>query len=132
MAIYNLQYDFGATPIGGRFLAHTHRDRIARAFIAADLHAGTTQLVRPTMTQSAYLARVNVTYAWWAFRRQAERPAIERGDIPLVPTGITKPNGGMLPASITGHVADSEVISFVRSVGINRVLEAAVAVEAAQ
>ena len=67
--------------------------------------------------------------AWSALR--SPNSAIERGDIPLVPAGI-KPNGGTLPASITGHVADSEVISFVRSVGVNRVLEAAVMVEAAQ
>ena len=44
-----------------------------------------------------------------------------------------KTNGGaLLPASITGRLPDSDLIDFVRSVGVNRVLEAAVTVEAAQ
>jgi hypothetical protein len=123
-----------ATPIPaftGRFLAFNRKSPVVRAFYAADLHSGAKQLVKPTMVQSAFLAGVNRAYAHWAANRQAERADIERGLIPLVPSG-SKLNGTMLPASITGHIADSDVIDFVRSVGVNRVLEAAVAVEAAQ
>jgi hypothetical protein len=52
------------TSVTGRFMAHTHRSIVARAFMAADLHLGVTQLVAPTVTQSAHIARVNLTY--WA------------------------------------------------------------------
>ena len=124
-----------ATPVStlcGRFLAHNQKSRVVRAFYAADLHSGGTLLVKPTMLQAAFIARVSPAYAWAAEKRMAERFEIEFGYVPLVPPSVSKANGNTLPASITGHVADSDVIAFVRSVGINRVLEAAVAVEAAQ
>jgi hypothetical protein len=123
-----------ATPVPtlcGRFLAHNQKSRIIRAFYAADLHRGTKLLTKPTMLQAAFIARVSPAYAWAAEKRMAERFEIEFGYVPLVPPG-SKPNGNMLPASITGHLADSDVIAFVRSVGVNRIIEAAVAVEAAQ
>ena len=122
-----------AAPISGNFLAHNHFDRIGRAFIAADLYLGATQLIKPTVTQTALLAGVNRNYAHCAIKRQAERAEIEAGLIPLVPAPpVSKANGSTLPASITGQMPDSDLIDFVRSVGVNRVLEAAVAVEAAQ
>ena len=124
-----------ATPIpalSGRFLAFNRKSRVVRAFLAADLHSGAKRLVKPTMVQSAFLAGVNRAYAHWAANRQAERSEIEAGLIPLVPPSVSKLNGTLLPASITGFVSDSDVVDFVRSVGINRVLEAAVTVEAAQ
>jgi hypothetical protein len=116
----------------GRFLAHNQQSRVIRAFYAVDLHTGGTLLTKPTMLQAAFIARVSPAYAWAAEKRMAERNEIEGGYVPLVPPSVSKANGNMLPASITGHLADSEVIAFVRSVGIDRVLEAAVAVEAAQ
>jgi hypothetical protein len=116
----------------GRYLAHNQESRVVRAFLAADLHSGAKQLVKPTMVQSAFLAGVNRAYAHWAAKRLAKRAEIEAGLIPLVPPSVLKANGTMLPASITGFVTDSDVFDFVRSVGINRVLDAAVAVEAAQ
>ena len=124
-----------ATPVPtlcGRFLAHNQKSRVVRAFYAADLHRGAKLLTKPTMLQAAFIARVSPAYAWAAEKRMAERNEIEGGYVPLVPPSVSKANGNMLPASITGHLADSEVIAFVRSVGIDRVLEAAVAVEAAQ
>ena len=123
-----------ATPIpalSGRFLAFNRKSRVVRAFLAADLHSGAKRLVKPTMVQSAFLAGVNRAYAHWAAKRLAERAEIEAGLIPLVPPSVSGANGAMLPASITGYFADSDVVDFVRSVGVNRVLEAAVAVEAA-
>jgi hypothetical protein len=116
----------------GRFLALNRESRVVRAFYAAELHSGAKQLVKPTMVQSAFLAGVNRAYVHWAVKRQAERGEILAGLIPLVPPSVSKANGTMLPASITGYVPDSDVVDFVRSVGVNRVLEAAVAVEAAQ
>ncbi len=93
-----------AIPISGRYLAHTHSDAVERAFLAADLHLGTRQLVLPTMTQAASLARVNVTYAWWAAKRLEERRAIEAGLIPLVPPHATAPKVKALPASLDAPV----------------------------
>ena len=122
-----------AVPIAGRFLAHNRHNRVVRAFIAADLHAGIKRLIRPTLVQSALLAGVNRTYAFWADKRRAERAEIEAGLIPLVPaSSVPKANGSTLPMSITVQIPDCDLIDFVRTVGVNRVLEAAVAVEAAQ
>jgi hypothetical protein len=36
--------------VTGRYLAHNRLSRIARAFVAAELHAGAKQLVKPTLT----------------------------------------------------------------------------------
>jgi hypothetical protein len=121
----------GPAAITGRYLSHNGESRVVRAFLAADLHSGAKQLVKPTMLQSAFLAGVNRTYAHWATKRQAERFEIEAGLVPLVPPPVSKANGSMLPMSITG-MPDAELIDFVKSIGINRVLNAACAVEAAQ
>jgi len=85
----------------------------------------------PTMLQSAYLARVNVTYAWWAFKRQAERAAIEAGLIPLVPSERAKANGTSLavpPAPAPG-IGDMDLIHIAKHVGTDRMLAAAMAAE---
>ena len=71
-----------ATPVSGRYLAHNHLSDVAHAFMAAELTLGVTFLTDPTLTQSARLARVNPTYAWWAKARFAEREAIEFGIYP--------------------------------------------------
>jgi len=134
MAHYQVR-ELAAMPVPaltGRFLAHNQQSRVVRAFLAADLHSGTKQPVKLTMVQAAYLARVSPAYAWAAEKRMEERPAIEAGYVPLVPAGAARTNGNMLPMSITGLMPDSDLIDFVRRVGVNRVLEAAVAVEAAQ
>jgi hypothetical protein len=123
-----------AAPISGRYLAHNRFDRIGRAFIAADLYSGTMRFIKPTVTQAVFLAGVNRAYVHWAIKRQAERAEIEADLIPLVPAPalVPKANGSMLLASITGQLPDADLIDFVRSVGVNRALEAAVAVETAQ
>jgi hypothetical protein len=101
MAIYHLPdgpVNATSIPISGRFLAHTHSSPIERAFIAVDLYSGERQLVLPTMTQAARLARINVTYAWWAAKRLEERAAIEAGMIPLVPPHLAvEPDTRALP-----------------------------------
>jgi hypothetical protein len=119
--------------ITGRFLAHNRKNRIERAFLAADLHTGARVLVDPTISQSAMLAGVNRTYAWWAVQRQAERDEIEAGLIPVLPANqITHAAIGnnSLPAPAI-EIPDCELIEFVHSVGVDRVLDAAVLAEAA-
>jgi hypothetical protein len=120
-------------PITGRFLAHNRLSRVSRAFIAADLHSGDKALTKPTMLQAALLARVNSAYAWWAEKRQAERPAILRGEIPLVPPHSLAPrtNGNgtsLLPAEIPDHA----LVDLVRRIGVSKLLDIAVMAEAAE
>ena len=107
-------------PVTGRYLAHARLSRVERAFLASDLISGDKRLVRPTIRQAATLVGVNATYAWWAGKQQDNRFDIENGYLPLV------------PARVKALVSDPEIVDFVRSVGIERVLEAACAVEAAQ
>ena len=117
----------------GRFLAHNRAGLVTRAFVAADLYSGAKALTKPTMTQSAFLARVSDTYGWWALKRMAERAEIEAGLIPLVPPAHAKPNGSNgAPLVTVVDVADAELVEFVRSLGVERVLQAACLVEAAQ
>jgi len=118
----------------GRFLAHNQGSRAVRAFYAADLHLGVKPLTKPTMVQSALLARVSTTYGWWAEKRWEERWQIEAGLIPLVPAAAARANGNSTLQPVVPDVGidDATVVSFVRNVGVARILEAAVAVEAAQ
>jgi hypothetical protein len=127
-------YGINSIPVTGGFLAHNGLNPVGRAFLAADLHAGVKALPDPTMTQSAYLARVNVTYAWWAHKRQAERAAIEAGLVPLLPARpvVLKTNGNMLAVQQSTTIADSELIDIARYVGSDRMLAAAMVAEAAQ
>jgi hypothetical protein len=115
----------------GRYLAHCRYDPVGRAFLAADLHSGALQLTRPTMVQAAQLARINVTYAWWAAKRQTERGAIKAGLMPLVPArhSVTSGKTVLLPPV---EINDTALVDFIRGIGLERVLDAAVVVEAAQ
>jgi hypothetical protein len=77
---------------------------------------------------------VNRTYVHWAIKRQAERTQIEAGLVPLVPPPARRilreaPDDIPVPAIA---IPDVELIDFVRSVGVDRVLNAAVMAEAAQ
>jgi hypothetical protein len=121
-------------PITGRFLAHNRKNRIERAFLAADLHTGAKGLVEPTVSQSALLTDVNRTYAWWAVKRQAERTQIEAGLVPLIPASSVAhaANGNNGLPALAIEIPDFELIEFVCSVGVDRVLDAAVVAEAAE
>jgi hypothetical protein len=112
-----------STSVRGRFLAHNHYDRIARAFLGADLVSGKCRLISPTIVQAAGLCGVNRTYVHFALKRGANRREIENGLIPLMPRPVRE--------SITG-IDDRELLEVVRLVGVERVLNAAAAVEAAQ
>jgi hypothetical protein len=117
-------------PITGQFLAHNRDSQVVRAFYAEDLHSGAKRLVEPMMTQAAYLARVNVTYAWWAHKRQAERAAIEAGFVPLVPSRLVAPaTNGHLPA--VSEIDDSTLFNIIAVKGVDRVLSVAAEVERA-
>jgi hypothetical protein len=130
---YNLplpDYTVKPTAISGQFLARNRYDAVAHAFFARDLYTGAKELTKPTMLQAAYLARVNVTYAWWAFKRQAERAAIEAGVIPLVPPQLAKANGTALTTPpVVPDINDVELIHIAQRVGTDRMLAAAMAAE---
>ena len=115
-------------PLSGSYLAHSPLSLIERAFLAADLVTGAKYLVDPTQTQGAALARVNRTYVHWAVKRSTWRWEIERGLLPLIPTT----NGTTLAPTPESGIDDSGLVQIVRSVGVNRVLEAAIAAEAAE
>jgi hypothetical protein len=118
-----------APAISGNFLARNRYDVVAHAFYACDLFTGAKRLVKPTMLQAAHLARVNVTYAWWAHKRQAERAVIEAGKIPLVPPLLAKVNGTPLaPPVVNTGIDDAELMHIAHRVGPDRMLAAAIAV----
>ena len=116
-------------PVLGRFLAHNRHSRVLRAFDAADLHSGRRHLVEPTLKQSALLAGVNCTYAFWATRRQAERPEIVAGSIPLIPPAAVPKSNGRSQLELFEIIDDAELVSLARRIRAQRMLEAAVAAE---
>jgi hypothetical protein len=107
-------------PLSGRYFAHNRLNRLQRAFLAADLHAGKCRLSAPTVVQAAWIARVDRTAAWWASLRQAERAAIVDGSLPLVP-----------PRTRARTVTDNELADTIRAAGIERTLMVASQVETA-
>jgi hypothetical protein len=136
LIIHDKDYQVPATTatsvpaLTGRHLAHTHANRVVRAFNAADLHSGAKRLVQPTMVQAAFIARVSTAYAWWAEKRMAERAAIEAGYVPLVPAGTPARGSG------NGHTAlapvdidDDELVRIAELVGVSRMIDAAAMAE---
>jgi hypothetical protein len=119
-----IERNVNSTAVTGNHLAYGHKSLAVRAFLAADLVLGARHLAKPTIVQSAALANVNRTYAWWAVKRQAERTAIEAGLIPLVPPRVK-------PAP-TPIIDDMELVAIARAVGVDRMINAAAMVEAAQ
>lgn len=108
------------SPVTGQYLSRARLTRRERDFVSADLYRGVKFLVQPTLAQAAFLAGSNVSAVWWACHREEFRDEIIRGQLPLVPPLALKP------------IPDTAVVSFVRHVGISRMLDAAVVVEAAQ
>jgi hypothetical protein len=92
-----------------------------REFMAADLYRGDKRLIKPTLAQAAALTGAgSATSVWWAVQRESVRDEIMQGWLPMVPPRVKAP------------ISDPEIIDFVRTVGLERVLDAACAVEAAQ
>jgi hypothetical protein len=95
-----------------------------RDFWAADLYSGAKRLIKPTLAQAASLTGAGSTSSvWWALQRESVRQEIMNGWMPLVPPRALKSKA---------PISDPEIIDFVRTVGLERVLDAAVVVEAAQ
>jgi hypothetical protein len=119
------------TPICGTYLCHNHLDIAGRARLAVGLHYGAKQLVFPTMVQAAWLARVSTASAWLEHRRRIERAAPSKTSVAVATEASPSATNGQPPAT-QAPINNDAVIEFVRTVGVSRVLEAAVAVEAAQ
>ena len=117
------EFGVNSASIPGSYLAYNQLSLIERAFLAADLHLGAKRPTALTQQQSATLARVNRTYVHWAVKRQAERAEIERGLIPLVPAAPVRTNG-------TG--IDQALFNIITTVGVEKALTIAAAVEQAQ
>ena len=126
MAVQYLEYGAKSTPIDGRYLAHNQLSIVKRAYKAADLVNGALHLINPTIVQAAHVCRVNRTYVGWAMKRTNERTDIELGWMPLVPSHPKKKSN--LPV-IPVVYDTAEIVEFVRKVGINRVINAAIEVE---
>jgi hypothetical protein len=131
MATHYQLTELAAMPVPsltGRYLAHNQEPRVVRAFLAADLHRGVKQLTKPTLTQAAFLAGVNRTYAFWATRRQDERFAIEAGYVPLVPVAPARANGnGAVQPMPNAGIDDAQLMHIANQVGADRMLAAAIA-----
>jgi hypothetical protein len=128
-----------STLIGGQYLARNRLSLVARAFLAADLRSGAKVLTEPTLQQVATLARVNVSYCWWAERRKEKRWMIEAGFTPLVPATPARPTGTALAVVANDNepgirladcigIGDSELRHIATLVGPDRMLAAAIAV----
>jgi hypothetical protein len=115
--------------ITGRFLAHNRLDQIDRDFLGADLHAGKLLLIEPTLGQCSMLVRANRIAVSWAFKRLGERAEIQAGYIPLVPPKITEQDRRQNAQAFIDAIPEADLINFVRSVGVGRILDAAVKAE---
>jgi hypothetical protein len=120
------EFGVNSASIPGSYLAYNQLSLIKRAFLAADLHLGAKHPTALTQLQSAMLARVNRTYVHWAVKRQAERAEIERGLFPLVPAAPVRANGNG-----TAHI-DQALFNIIATVGVEKALTIAAAVEQAQ
>jgi hypothetical protein len=123
LTVYRTPFGSVNSTVTGRYLAHNSLNRVRKAFLARDLSVGAKQLVEPTVLQAAMLAKVNATYVHWAIKQTANRFEIEAGYLPLVPPRVVKSKAS---------TPDSELIDFVRAIGVGRVLDAACVVEAAE
>jgi hypothetical protein len=109
-------------PVTGRYLAHAKLSAAQRAFIASDLIDGRLQLVKPTLTAAAHLARSNTAYVQAALKRQDERALIEAGVRPLA----LPPQ----PALPTLRSAQAKLADLVAEVGSGMVLDLLAHIEA--
>jgi hypothetical protein len=113
-------------------LSRSLKDRSQAAFAGADLYTGRKQLVEPSLAQAAVITGSDVSSVWWALQRERFRDDILGGWMPLVPPRKKEKKPPPLAPIVYGNVDDAAVIDFARNIGIARVLDAAVAVEAAQ
>jgi hypothetical protein len=123
----------------GRGLSHRQLDARQKGCVAAEVRAGRVA-IELSLKQLAAILGVSMTYIVVAEKLSPEkRQAIIEGDDvtsfapllnpPLLALPAPHPK---MPRHFTPMVDDAELIDFVRVIGIPRVLEAAVAVEAAE
>jgi hypothetical protein len=121
-------------PVTGQALSRKRDWRLhERSFWAADLYGGDKRLINPTLAQAAMLTGAGSTSSvWWAIRRESVREEIMRGLLPMVPPRGYREIRQLRLKARAGEVSDVELFDLVREVGIARMLDVAVAVEAAQ
>jgi hypothetical protein len=123
----------GARPIRGRSLVHRRRDKRQLAALAADVLAGLAAF-EPSRRQLSTSFGVSVTYIAAAARLTPEqrKAIIEGRDSTSFRTLLNPPEPQFALPAPKAVLDDAQVIGFVRSVGVTRVLDAAVLIEAAQ
>jgi hypothetical protein len=114
----------------GASLAHRKSSKPQRAVAAANIYDGLT-VYQPTQRELAGIYGVSVSLINRARQLSPERrKAIVQGRIGLPPLPATR-----LALPAPKHVekmGEADLVNLVRRIGVNRVLEAAVAVEAAE
>ena len=119
--------------ITGRSLAHQLLDKRQRACLAADVTEGVVQLVL-TGAQLATVFDVSPSYIALARKlAPGKRAAILRGydPTPFASLMIRKISVPARSVANTG-ISDSELVSQIRAIGVDRVLAAACTAEAAE
>ena len=115
--------------IVGAGLANRHLDKRQRAVLAADVLDGTVRL-NPSQKQLADIFGVSVVYIAIAQKLSpGKRAAILRGWDPTSFAELMPRRSAMLPAPNGASITNLQLEYVIRAVGVERVLEAAVAVE---
>jgi hypothetical protein len=121
------------TPISGPYLSRNWLSTKGRARLAVGLYRRTKQLIEPTMVQAAWLARVSTASAWLEYKRQAEHAAIQAGRVSAVAPQqrvVSEINGTTHPATLPpDEINDAELVNIAQQVGVDRMLQAAMAAE---
>ena len=118
------------TTIVGRGLAHRHLDARQRAVLVANVLDGLA-VFTPSQKQLAAIFGVSVTYIMAAQRLSpGRRAAVLRGwDTTSFAELVNPPRQLTLPAPNCASITNSYLETVIRAAGVERVLEAAVAVE---
>jgi hypothetical protein len=117
--------------ITGQSLVHRRLDKRQRAVLAADVSDGLVRFA-PSQKQLADIFGVSIPYIELARKLSpGKRQAILRGWDPMS-FAAPKTGTSMSVKVINSTLTDDELVKTIRAVGVNRVLEAAVAAEAAE
>jgi hypothetical protein len=118
----------------GHSLAHRQLNKHQLAALAADVEDGLA-IYQPTRQQLAHLFKVNAEYIRRAGKLTPDQRKALLGNRDRYHLAISHPPKLplALPApTVANGVGDAELQNLVRKVGVGRVLDAAIAVEAAQ
>jgi hypothetical protein len=118
--------------LSGRGLARHHYDQRQVACLAANVHVALAPF-KPSISWLSRLFGVSGPYIAAALKLPAERrAAIVEGRDGTSFTNLLKAPERQLALPMPAEINDAEVVKFVRTIGRTRVLDAAVAIEAAQ